>query len=156
MGLLVCDKTEAYVIERAKKLGVETLVLAPKDFATKADYEAEILKHLDGVDLICLAGYMRLVGDTLLDAFPNRIINIHPSLLPAYKGAHAIRDAFEAGETTYGVTIHYVNKELDGGQIIAQESFEYTGHDLDELEAKVHAVEHRLYVDTVKKMIDPK
>ncbi len=154
VALLVCDRPGAYVIERARKFGIETLVLDPKTYPSKADYEREILARLDAkrIDWICLAGYMRLIGPTLLEAFEDRMINIHPSLLPAYKGAHAIREAFEAGENIYGVTIHLVTSELDGGRILAQERIPYTGRDLDELEQMIHTVEHKLYVETVKKL----
>lgn len=143
----VCDKPGAYVIERARTLNVPVIVASPRDFADKAAYEtflAEKLKQLD-IDLICLAGYMRLIGPTLLEQFAGRIINIHPSLLPSFKGAHGIRDAFEYGVKVFGVTIHYVDETLDGGKIIDQEAFHYEGDDIDELEAKIHAVEHRLY-----------
>lgn len=155
VALVVCDRPGAYVIERAAKRGVPTLVVDPHDYPSKADYEREIVRRLqqERVVLICLAGYMRIAGPTLLAAYEGRIVNIHPSLLPAYKGAHAIADAFAAGETEYGVTIHCVNDELDGGRIIAQRAFPYTGRDLDELETKVHAVEHELYPETVKQLI---
>ena len=95
--LMVCDKPGAKVIERAERHGIEAFVFSPKAYASKADFEREIVARLRerGVDLICLAGYMRLIGDVLLEAYGGRIINIHPSLLPAFKGAHAIRDAFE-------------------------------------------------------------
>ncbi len=149
--LLVCDRPGAYVCSRAERLGVETFVFRPKEYASKEAYEAEIVRMLDerGVELVCLAGYMRILSRVMLDAYGGRIVNIHPSLLPAFKGAHAIRDAFEYGVKVYGVTVHYVNDELDGGKIIAQRAFDYTGTDAEELEAMVHAVEHPLYVEAV-------
>ena len=149
--LLVCDRPGAYVCSRAERLGVETFVFRPKEYASKEAYEAEIVRMLDerGVELVCLAGYMRILSRVMLDAYGGRIVNIQPSLLPAFKGAHAIRDAFEYGVKVYGVTVHYVNDELDGGKIIAQRAFDYTGTDAEELEAMVHAVEHPLYVEAV-------
>ena len=149
--LLVCDRPGAYVCSRAERLGVETFVFRPKEYASKEAYEAEIVRMLDerGVELVCLAGYMRILSRVMLDAYGGRIVNIHPSLLPAFKGAHAIRDAFEYGVKVYGVTVHYVNDELDGGKIIAQRAFDYTGTEAEELEAMVHAVEHPLYVEAV-------
>ncbi len=155
VALMVCDKPNAHVIERASRLGIEALVLSPKDFGSKADYEAEIVAKLRllEVDLLCLAGYMRIVGDTLLDAFEGRIINVHPSLLPAFKGAHAIEQALEYGVKLFGVTIHYVNRDLDGGQIIDQEAFRYEGDDAEELAELVHAVEHPLYIRCVSRLI---
>lgn len=154
--LLVCDRPGARVVERAAAHGVETLAFAPKEYASKADYEAEIVRRLDaaGVELVCLAGYMRIVGETLLGAYGGRIINIHPSLLPAFRGAHAIEQALAYGVKVFGVTIHYVDATLDGGRIIAQRAFEYDGGDRAELEAKIHAVEHPLYVETIRRLLE--
>ncbi|WP_418426036.1 phosphoribosylglycinamide formyltransferase [Alistipes sp.] len=153
--LMVCDKPGAKVVERAAQHGVEAFVFAPKQYASKADYEREIVRRLDaaGVELVCLAGYMRIIGDELLGAYGGRIINIHPSLLPAFRGAHAIEQALEYGVKVFGVTIHYVDSELDGGRIIAQRAFPYEGSDIEELEPMIHAVEYPLYVDTIKKLI---
>lgn len=153
--LLVCDKPGAYVCERAGRFGIETFAFRPKEYASKAEYERRIVGLLDdkGVELVCLAGYMRILSDVMLEAYRDRIVNIHPSLLPAFKGAHAIRDAFDYGVKVYGVTIHYVNGELDGGRIVDQRAIYYDGDDIDELEAKIHAVEHVLYVDTVARLI---
>ena len=153
--LMVCDKPGAKVVERAAAHGVGAFVFAPKQYASKADYEREIVARLDaaGVELVCLAGYMRIVGDVLLGAYGGRIINIHPSLLPAFKGAHAIRDAFDYGVRVYGVTIHRVDASLDGGPIVAQRAFDYAGRDREELERRVHAVEHVLYVETIGQLL---
>lgn len=153
--LMVCDKPGAKVVERAAQHGVEAFVFAPKQYASKADYEREIVRRLDaaGVELVCLAGYMRIIGDELLGAYGGRIINIHPSLLPAFRGAHAIEQALEYGVKVFGVTIHYVDSELDGGRIIAQRAFPYEGNDIEELEPMIHAVEYPLYVETIKKLI---
>ena len=154
--LMVCDKPGAKVVERAAQHGVEAFVFAPKQYASKADYEREIVRRLDaaGVELVCLAGYMRIIGDELLGAYGGRIINIHPSLLPAFRGAHAIEQALEYGVKVFGVTIHYVDSELDGGRIIAQRAFPYEGDDIGELEAMIHAVEYPLYIETIKKLIE--
>lgn len=153
--LMVCDKPGARVVERAAEHGVETFVFSPKEYASKADYERQIVRRLDdaGVDLICLAGYMRIVGEELLAAYGGRIVNIHPSLLPAFRGADAIGQALEYGVKVHGVTIHWVDASLDGGRIIAQRAFEYDGCDRAELEAKMHAVEYPLYVETIEKLI---
>ena len=148
--LMVCDKPGAKVVERAAAHGVGAFVFAPKQYASKADYEREIVARLDaaGVELVCLAGYMRIVGDVLLGAYGGRMINIHPSLLPAFRGA------LEYGVKVFGVTIHYVDAELDGGRIIAQRAFPYEGDDIGELEAMIHAVEYPLYIETIKKLIE--
>lgn len=156
--LMVCDKPGARVIERARNHGVETFAFAPKEYASKADYEREIIARLDaaGVELVCLAGYMRIIGEELLTAYAGRIINIHPSLLPAFRGAHAIEQALEYGVKVFGVTIHYVDAELDGGRIIAQRAFPYEGSDIAELEPMIHAVEYPLYVETIGKLLNAK
>lgn len=153
--LLVCDRPGAGVVERASAHGVPAFVFAPKVYASKADYEGEIVRRLDaaGVELVCLAGYMRIVGDVLLGAYGGRIVNIHPSLLPAFPGAHAIEQALACGVKVFGVTVHLVDASLDGGRIIAQRAIEYDGEDLAELTEKIHAVEHPLYVETIKRLI---
>ena len=154
--LCVTDKPGAYVVERAKGYEVPVIEFRPKDYASKKDFETMLLGHLreNGVELICLAGYMRIIGDVLLEAYGGRIINIHPSLLPAFRGADAIGQALEYGVKIYGVTIHYVDATLDGGKIIAQAAVEYDGNDRNELEPMIHAREHVLYPATVAKLVD--
>lgn len=156
VALMVCDRPGARVAERAAAHGVEAFVFAPKEWASKADYEREIVRRLDaaGVELVCLAGYMRIVGDVLLNAYAGRIINIHPSLLPAFRGADAIGQAMEYGVKIYGVSIHFVDSTLDGGKIIAQAAVEYEGSDREELESMIHAQEHELYPKTVARLIE--
>ena len=152
---MVCDVPSAAVVEKAARRGVKSFVFSPKDYAGKAAYESEIVRLLDaaGVDLVCLAGYMRIVGDTLLKAYEGRIINIHPSLLPAFKGAHAVEQAVAYGVKVYGISIHYVNSDLDGGKIIAQRAFEYDGDDAEEVHRIGQKIEHQLYVETIAKLI---
>ncbi|MCQ2344875.1 MAG: phosphoribosylglycinamide formyltransferase [Paludibacteraceae bacterium] len=149
--LMVCDKPDAKVIGRAKRLGVESLVISPRYYENKAAYESAILAKLSDlkVDFICLAGYMRIVGDTLYNAYAGRILNIHPALLPSFKGAHAIDDAFNFGVKVFGVTVHLIDLTIDGGTIIAQRAFEYHGNDRDEVEARIHEIEHVLYPEAV-------
>lgn len=153
--LAVCDRPGARAVERAAAHGVECFVFSAKEYASKADYEREIVRRLDaaGVELVCLAGYMRIVGDVLLGAYGGRIINVHPSLLPAFRGAHAIEQALAYGVKVFGVTIHQVDATLDGGRIIAQRAFAYEGDDVAELEQLVHAVEYPLYVDTIRRLL---
>lgn len=152
--LMVCDRPSAKVNERADNLGIARWTHAVKEFADKAAFERAVMEQLEQarVDLICLAGYMRILGDEIIEAWEGRMINIHPSLLPAFKGAHAIEDAFHYGVKVYGVTVHLVNKELDGGKIIAQRAFSYEGDNLEELTAKIHATEYPLYIDTVRRL----
>lgn len=154
--LMVCDKPGALVIERAQRFGIETFVFSPKDYFSKVDYEREIVVRLQEkqVDWICLAGYMRIVSNVLLDAFRGRIVNIHPSLLPAFKGAHAVEDAVAYGVKVYGITIHYVDETLDGGKIIAQRAFEYDGDDPAEVHRIGQKIEHELYVSTMRFLVE--
>ena len=153
--LMVCDKPTARVNALADELGVERLTFSAKDYASKAEYEAKIVERCKalGVELICLAGYMRLVGDTLMGAYEGRMINIHPSLLPSFAGKDAVERAMEWGVKVYGATIHYVDSTLDGGKIIAQRAIPYEGDLIDELMAMIHPLEHQLYIDTIKKLI---
>ena len=139
----------------ARQMGVDSFVFSPKDYASKAGFESEIVARcrVAGVELICLAGYMRIVGPTLLEAYRGRIIKLHRSLLPSFKGAHAIEQALEFGVKVFGATIHYVDETLDGGRIIAQRAVPYEGNDIDELTAAIHAVEHDLYIDTINKLL---
>jgi phosphoribosylglycinamide formyltransferase-1 len=155
VALLVCDKPGAPVLDRARELGVEAFAFSAKDYASKADYEAEIVKLLDErkVDLVCLAGYMRIVGETLLKAYEGKIINIHPSLLPAFRGANAVEQAVAYGVKVYGITIHWVNSDLDGGKIIAQRAFPYEGTDPAEVHRIGQKIEHELYVETINRIL---
>lgn len=155
VALLVCDVPGAKVLERGARFGVETFCFRPKAYACKADFEREIADRMDalGIDLVCLAGYMRLIGPVLLERYGGRIINIHPSLLPAFKGAHAVEEAVAYGVKVYGITIHWVDATLDGGKIIAQESFPYEGCDPAEVHRIGQKIEHRLYVETIQKLL---
>lgn len=154
--LCVCDHPGAYVTERAKRMDIPVLELRPKSFPSKTDYEKEILKALESkdVEFICLAGYMRIIGNTLLDVFEDKIVNIHPSLLPAFQGVDAIGQALKYGVKVFGVTVHYVDQTLDGGKIISQAAIPYDGNDREELEAMVHAREHALYVSTLRNLFN--
>lgn len=155
VALLVCDKPGAHVIERARKFGTPTFVFSPKSYASKADFETEIAARMDelGIGLVCLAGYMRIIGDVLLSRYGGKIINIHPSLLPAFRGALAVERAVEYGVKVYGITIHWVDASLDGGKIIAQKAFEYYGSDPEEVHRLGQIIEHKLYVETINKLI---
>ena len=152
--LLVCDKPGAYVLERAKRYGTECFAFNPKEYESREAYETVLATMLDerGVDFVCLAGYMRIVGKVLLERYERRIVNIHPSLLPSFKGAHAIQDAVDYGVKLFGVTTHFVDETLDGGRIIDQAGVVYEGSDIDELTNLIHSIEHKLYVKTINKL----
>lgn len=146
--LLFSDHHDAYVLERGKKFGVSCESFELKEFSDKKSYEAALLALLKkyDVELVVLAGYMRIIGKDLLAEFPNRIVNIHPALLPNFPGLHGIKDAFEAGVKETGVTIHYVDSGVDTGPIIAQGKVQVSENDsLSDLETKIHQVEHQLY-----------
>lgn len=154
--LMVCDRPGAAVIERAERLGVPSFVFSPKTYESKAAYEQEIVSRLReaGVDFICLAGYMRILSDVLLDAYGGRIVNIHPSLLPSFRGAHAVEQAVAYGVKVYGITVHFVDASLDGGRILAQEAFPYEGNDPEEVHRIGQRIEHRLYVETLRRLFN--
>ncbi|MCI5773246.1 MAG: phosphoribosylglycinamide formyltransferase [Erysipelotrichaceae bacterium] len=156
LALMVCDKPAALVVEKAKKANIPSFVFNPKDYPSKAAYDQAILEacRKAGVEMIILAGYMRIVSEILLRAYPNKIINIHPSLLPAFKGKDAIKQAYDYGVKVMGVSVHYVNEDLDGGDIIAQKAFACDGMSLSEAECNIHAIEHQLYPQTIQKLIE--
>lgn len=152
VALLVCDKPGAKVLERAERLGIPAFVFQPKEYADKAGFEAQIVEELQkrDISLVVLAGYMRLVGETLLSAYEGKIINLHPSLLPAFPGKDAIGQALAYGVKLTGVTVHLVDAGLDTGPIIAQLPVEVQDTDTHEtLAARIHAVEHGLLVDVI-------
>ncbi|MFB5165489.1 phosphoribosylglycinamide formyltransferase [Geobacillus sp. NFOSA3] len=157
VALLVCDKPGAKVIERAERERIPTFVFSPKDYDSKAEFEQAILAELrkHEIEFIALAGYMRLIGPTLLDAYEGKIVNIHPSLLPAFPGKDAIGQAYRAGVKITGVTIHYVDEGMDTGPIIAQRAIAiHEGESLAQLEERIHEVEHELYPAVLKTLLE--
>lgn len=152
---VVCDRPGAYVTERAKRAGLPLLVSSPKEFAKRKDWEHHIIEFLQTHDTewLVLAGFMRILKEPLLRAFPNRIINIHPSFLPAFPGKNGIQDAYEAGVSETGVSVFFVDEGIDTGSIIAQERIPVNPDwTLEELEAAVHKVEHRLYPAVIQQL----
>lgn len=149
--LVVTDKPNAYVVTRAENFGIPVFAFSPKSYASKDTYEAEIVETLreKGVEWIVLAGYMRLIGETLLSAYPNRIVNIHPSLLPSFPGKDAIGQAMDHGVKITGVTVHFVDEGMDTGPILAQSAVEVVDGNREATEERVHAVEHELYKQTL-------
>lgn len=147
IGLVISDNEAAYGLKRAEKYGVPHAYV-PARGRPKAEYEEDVLALLKAHDIqmIILAGYMRFVGPTLLEAYPSRIINIHPAYLPEFPGAHGIADAWHAGVSETGVTVHYVDAGVDTGPVILQERVPVKpGCSLEELEADVHAKEYDLF-----------
>ena len=156
IAVVISDKTSAQGLQKAKEKGIETLVVA-KNGRLREEHDAEIIAELkrQGVELVCLAGYMRLLSPEFIRAFPNRILNIHPSLLPAFKGLDAQRQAIEYGVKISGCTVHFVDEDLDHGAIILQKAVEVKDDDTPEtLSARILEHEHVLYVEAVKKIVE--
>lgn len=156
VALVVTDKPGAFVVTRAKQFDIPVLELSPKQFNSKTDYEEALVEELRAlnVEWIVLAGYMRLVGDVLLSAYPNRIVNIHPSLLPSFPGKDAIGQAMEHGVKVTGVTVHFVDAGMDTGPIISQQAVEVVLNDREATEERIHAVEHDLYSKTLQSLFN--
>ena len=152
VAVVISDKRDASGLERAKERGIPTIVVEPLG-RSRQEHDAEIAAQLIGrdVDLICLAGYMRLLSPSFINTFPNRIINIHPSLLPAFPGLDAQKQALEHGVKITGCTVHFVDAHLDNGPIILQRAVEvFDGDTVHALSARILAEEHLLYVDAVR------
>ena len=148
IAYVVSSRPDAYGIQRAKEAGIPVLVLNRDLYSDPRAADATIADTLkaSGVEYVVMAGYMRMVTSVLLEAFPNRVINLHPALLPSFVGAHAIQDAFDAGVKVTGVTVHFANEEYDKGPIIAQRAVAVWEDDtVDTLEERIHEVEHEIY-----------
>lgn len=159
IGCLVCDRSDAYVIQRAEREQVPSLLFSPRSFESKEAFEQEVVHELTerNIDFIVLAGYMRLIGPTLLQAYEGRIVNIHPSLLPAFPGKDGIGDALEYGVKVTGVTIHFVDEGMDTGPIIAQVSVPIMEGDTKEsLAERIHKEEHIWYPQVIQWIADGK
>jgi phosphoribosylglycinamide formyltransferase-1 len=150
IAAVASNRKDAYALERARAAGIPTATFALDCHATRDERDLVMATWLEehGVDLVVLAGYMHLLTKPFLDRFPGRIVNVHPSLLPAFPGSHAIADALAAGVATTGVTVHYVDEGLDSGPIIRQE--EVPVEPRATLEGRIHAVEHRLLPEVVR------
>ncbi len=152
LSLVFSNNPKAFALERANRAGIKTLVLNPNDYMNRQSFDREIIARLkkENIDFIVLAGYMLLLSPFFIKKYPHKILNVHPSLLPAFKGTRAIKDAFLYGAKVTGVTIHFVDEKMDHGQIIMQEALRIKETDtLEILEQKIHSVEHRLYPKTI-------
>ena len=156
IAVVISNKASAAGLERASAAGLETLTISHRDYATREAFDASLAQALldRGVHLVCLAGFMRLIGRPLLEAFPNAIVNIHPSLLPSFPGVDAQAQAIAHGVKVSGVTVHLVTGELDGGPIIAQTAVPVLDDDTpDTLSARILVQEHRLYPEAIKRVL---
>lgn len=152
--LVVTDRPQAYVVERAKKAGIPSFAFIPRDYNSKQSYEEMLKEKLEEMEVewVVLAGFMRLIGPVLLEAYENRIINIHPSVLPLFPGKDAIGQTMAAGAAEAGVTVHFVDAGMDTGNIIEQRSFVIDGRDREEVEKEIHSIEHELYPATLQRL----
>ena len=150
---VVSSRPDAFGIERAHRAGIPVTVLNRDVYADPVEADkrlAETLRYAHA-EYVVMAGYMRKVTPVLLDAFPDRVLNLHPALLPSFKGAHAIQDAFDAGVKVTGITVHFANEDYDKGPIVAQRAVEVREDDtLEALEARIHEVEHVLYPEVLR------
>jgi len=152
LAVVISDNKNAFALTRALKAGIPTVVFDPKAFNSRAVMDKAIVKELKvfNVDFVVLAGYMRILSPDFVKVFRHKILNIHPALLPSFKGAHAIKDAFDAGAASTGVTVHFVDEQVDHGPIIAQDALQIKKTDtLKTLEARIHKLEHKIYPKVV-------
>jgi len=157
VGLVFSNKRKAHGLKRAEAAGIPTLVMEPKDYTNKQSFERDIVLHLRAhkIKFIVLAGYMLILSPFFIKKYPKKILNIHPSLLPSFKGKQGIKDAFTFGVKATGVTIHFVNEKMDNGPIIMQESLKILEKDtLETLEEKIHKLEHRIYPKAIQMYLD--
>ncbi len=153
LRVLVTDNPEAFAIERAKNHGIEHLVMRPKEFASREDYFERMAAELKRreIGLVVLAGFMRIVGKPLIEAFPGRIMNIHPALLPSFPGLHGQRQALDYGVKISGCTVHFVDEGMDTGPVIIQAAVPVMDDDTeDSLSARILAFEHKIYPEAIR------
>ena len=159
ISVVISDRGQAYALTRAKQAGIPTCVVRLKDFPNRDAFDAEISRIIDKheVGLIVLAGFMKLFQPAFVQKYRNRIINIHPALLPAFPGAHPVSDTLTYGVKVSGVTVHFVDEGVDSGPIIAQASVPvYDDDDEESLHARIQVEEHRLYLQAIKRYAEGK
>lgn len=157
VAVVLSNRADAPGLLRAREAGIETVHVAPKSFATIDEYDRALVHELKSrhIALVCLAGYMRLVGAAMLEAFANRILNVHPSLLPSFPGLNAQQQALEHGVKVSGATVHFVTGELDGGPIVAQAPVPVRDEDtVETLSARILVEEHRIYPQAIKLVLE--
>jgi len=157
VAVVLSNRSAAPGLQRAREAGIETIYLSPREYPDRDAYDRAIAGALQAreVGLVCLAGFMRLIGRPLLDAFPNRILNVHPSLLPAFPGLEAQRQALEHGVRVSGATVHLVNAELDAGPIILQAAVLVLPDDsVETLSARILEEEHRIYPEAIRLVLE--
>lgn len=157
IAIVISNRADAPGLDHARKAGIETLILSHKGYASRDDYDRALVAELQKrhVALVCLAGFMRLLSPVFVDAYPNRILNIHPSLLPKYPGLHPQQQALDDGAGESGATVHFVNKDLDAGPMVLQKRVPvFAGDTADTLAARILEVEHELYPEAIGRVLD--
>ena len=157
ISLILSNVPDAYALQRGKKHGLESIFLDPKSFSTRDDYEKQMIELLQtkSIDLVCLAGFMRILGKKFIDAFSGKIINIHPSLLPAFPGLNVQEKALQHGVRFSGCTVHFVNEEVDGGAIISQAVVPILdADDTQSLSDRILEQEHIIYPEAIRLIIE--
>ncbi len=156
IAIVISNRADAPGLDHARAAAIETLVISHKAYASREDYDRALVKELRAreVALVCLAGFMRLFSPVMVEAFPNRILNIHPSLLPKYPGLHPQQQALDDGATVSGATVHFVNKDLDAGPVVLQRAVPVRpGDTADTLAARILEVEHTLYPEAIASVL---
>ena len=159
ISLILSNVPDAYALQRGKKHGLESVFLNPKNFSSRDDYEKKMIELLKtkSIDLVCLAGFMRILGKKFIEAFSGKIINIHPSLLPAFPGLNVQEKALEHGAKFSGCTVHFVNEEVDGGAIILQAIVPILDDDdVQSLSDRILKQEHIIYPEAIRLIIEDK
>ena len=159
VAIVISNRADALGLDKARAAGIETLVLPQSAYSTREEYDQALVQHLQErqVDLVCLAGFMRLLSHVFIDAFPNAVLNVHPSLLPAFPGLDAQRQAWEHGVRVSGATVHIVTVDLDAGPIVEQAAVPVRADDTPEtLAARILVEEHRIYPQAIARMLDGK
>ena len=157
ISLIMSNVSDAYALQRGKKHGLESIFLDPKSFSSRDDYEKQMIELLQtkSIDLVCLAGFMRILGKKFIDAFSGKIINIHPSLLPAFPGLNVQEKALKHGVRFSGCTVHFVNEEVDGGAIISQAVVPILdADDTQSLSDRILEQEHIIYPEAIRLIIE--
>jgi phosphoribosylglycinamide formyltransferase 1 len=157
IGLIVSDRADAGALQRAAGHGIPGIHLDPREHTSRQDHDAALVSLLRdrGVEIVCLAGYMRILTSEVVRAFWGRMLNVHPSLLPAFPGGHAVRDALQWGVKVTGATVHFVDEEVDHGPIVLQEAVPVLeGDDEASLHVRIQQVEHRIYPAAVRSLLE--
>ncbi len=159
IALVISDNVDAYSLVRAKKAGIDFLYVDPADFKDRTSYDKFIVRRLrkEKIDYVVLAGFMRIISDYFIRQYKDKIINIHPALLPSFKGTQGVKDALDYGVKITGVTVHLVTRALDQGPVIMQSALQIKDDDtLESLSARIHRLEHKLYPRAIDLLVRDK